>query len=141
VLRTITLPLLAPAIATAAVLVFVLSIGAFALPAAGLHAARVSGARLPTALVTVVVPLLRPALLAAWGVCFLTAVHEVTMSSLLYGPGSETLAVVVLNSADLGGVGVTAALSVLVTAVVLLPAAALWALARPGGHRRPPRST
>ena len=74
------------------------------LPSAGLHAARVSGG-LPTALVTVVVPLLRPALLAAWGVCFLTAVHEVTMSSLLYGPGSETLAVVVLNSADLGGVG------------------------------------
>ena len=104
------------------------------LPAAGLHAARASGAGLPTALVTVVVPLLRPALLAAWGVCFLTAVHEVTMSSLLYGPGSETLAVVVLNSADLGGVGVTAALSVLVTAVVVLPGAALWALSRRGGH-------
>jgi iron(III) transport system permease protein len=68
-------------------------------------------------------------------VCFLTAVHEVTMSSLLYGPGSETLAVVVLNSADLGGVGVTAALSVLVTAVVVLPAAALWALARTGVRR------
>jgi iron(III) transport system permease protein len=115
------------------------------LPAAGLHAARVSGAGLPTALVTVVLPLLRPALLAAWGVCFLTAVHEVTMSSLLYGPGSETLAVVVLNSADLGGVGVTAALSVLVTAVVVLPGAALWALSRRGGHtpsarRRQPRS-
>jgi iron(III) transport system permease protein len=62
------------------------------------------------------------------------------MSSLLYGPGSETLAVVVLNSADLGGVGVTAALSVLVTVVVVLPAAALRALGRPGGHRRPPRS-
>jgi iron(III) transport system permease protein len=105
------------------------------LPSAGLHAARVSGAGLPTALVTVVIPLLRPALLAAWGVCFLTAVHEVTMSSLLYGPGSETLAVVVLNSADLGGVGVTAALSVLITAVVLLPAAALWALGRTGVRR------
>jgi iron(III) transport system permease protein len=105
------------------------------LPSAGLHAARVSGARLPTALLTVVIPLLRPALLAAWGVCFLTAVHEVTMSSLLYGPGSETLAVVVLNSADLGGVGVTAALSVLITAVVVLPAAALWALARTGVRR------
>ena len=52
------------------------------------------------------------------------------MSSLLYGPGSETLAVVVLNSADLGRVGVTAALSVLVTAVVVLPAVALWALTR-----------
>ena len=34
--------------------------------------------------------------------CFLTALHEVTMSSLLYGPGSETLAVVVLNSQELG---------------------------------------
>jgi len=105
------------------------------LPSAGLHAARVSGAGLPTALVTVVVPLLRPALLAAWGVCFLTALHEVTMSSLLYGPGSETLAVVVLNSADLGGVGVTAALSVLITAVVVLPATALWALGRTGVRR------
>jgi iron(III) transport system permease protein len=100
------------------------------LPSAGLQAARVSGAGFATALATVVVPLLRQALLAAWGLCFVTAVHEVTMSSLLYGPGSETLAVVVLNSADLGGVGVTAALSVLVTTVVVLPAGALWALSR-----------
>ena len=100
------------------------------LPAAVLYAARVSGSRLPTALATVVAPLLRPALLAAWGLCFLTALHEVTMSSLLYGPGSETLAVVVLNSADLGGVGVTAALSVIVTVVVVLATGALWALGR-----------
>lgn len=105
------------------------------LPSASLHAARVSGARLPTALATVVVPLLRPALIAAWGLCFLTALHEVTMSSLLYGPGSETLAVVVLNSAELGNVGATAALSVLVTAIVVLPGAALWALSRPQAHR------
>ena len=34
------------------------------------------------------------------------------MSSLLYGPGSETLAVVVLNSQELGRIGPTAALSV-----------------------------
>jgi iron(III) transport system permease protein len=104
------------------------------LPAAGLHAARVSGAPLPTALATVVVPFMRLALLAAWALCFLTALHEVTMSSLLYGPGSETLAVVVLNSADLGGVGVTAALSVVVTVVVVLPASALWALGRHWGR-------
>jgi iron(III) transport system permease protein len=37
------------------------------LSSASLHAARVRGAGLPTALATVVVPLLRPALLAAWG--------------------------------------------------------------------------
>jgi len=105
------------------------------LPSASLHAARASGAGLPTALETVVVPLLRPALIAAWGLCFLTALHEVTMSSLLYGPGSETLAVVVLNSAELGNVGATAALSVLVTAIVVLPGAALWILSRPHAHR------
>ena len=34
------------------------------------------------------------------------------MSSLLYGPGSETLAVIVLNSQELGRIGPTAALSV-----------------------------
>jgi iron(III) transport system permease protein len=100
------------------------------LPAAGLRAARASGATLATGIGTVALPLIRVALITAWALCFLTALHEVTMSSLLYGPGSETLAVVVLNSADLGQVGVTAALSVLVTLVVMLPAAALWVLSR-----------
>ena len=46
---------------------------------------------------TVALSPLAPAL-GAWLICFLTAPHEVTMSSLLYGPGSETLAVIVLNS-------------------------------------------
>jgi len=101
---------------------------------AGLQAARASGANLPTALATVVLPLLRPALITAWALCFLTALHEVTMSSLLYGPGTETLAVVVLNSADLGRIGVTAALSVLVTAVVVVAGAALWMLGRRSRH-------
>jgi iron(III) transport system permease protein len=99
-------------------------------PPAGLRAARASGATLATGLGTVALPLIRAALITAWALCFLTALHEVTMSSLLYGPGSETLAVVVLNSADLGQIGVTAALSVLVTLVVVLPAAALWTLSR-----------
>jgi iron(III) transport system permease protein len=99
-------------------------------PPAGLRAARASGATLATGLGTVALPLIRAALITAWALCFLTALHEVTMSSLLYGPGGETLAVVVLNSADLGQIGVTAALSVLVTLVVVLPAAALWALSR-----------
>jgi iron(III) transport system permease protein len=99
-------------------------------PGGELRAARVSGANLPIALATVVVPRLRTALVTAWGLCFLTALHEVTMSSLLYGPGNETLAVVVLNSADLGRIGVTAALSVVVTALVLIPATAVWVLGR-----------
>lgn len=94
------------------------------------HAARVSGAGPWVALRTVVLPPLAPALLAAWLVCFVTALHEVTMSSLLYGPGSETLAVVVLNSQELGRVGVTSALSVLLTLLLVLPALAFWLLMR-----------
>ena len=106
------------------------------LPPAELQAARAGGAGLLTGVATVVLPPLRPALVAAWGLCFLAALHEVTMSSLLYGPGSETLAVVVLNSAELGRVGVTSALSVTVTLLVVVPGAALWALSRRGARAR-----
>ena len=96
------------------------------LPADEVSAARVSGAPLLVAVRTVVLRPLAPALLAAWLVCFLTALHEVTMSILLYGPGSETLAVVVLNSAELGQVGQTAALSVVLTLLLLVPAGLSW---------------
>lgn len=97
------------------------------LPPDELRASRVSGAGPLTAVRTVVLRPLAPALLAAWMVCFLTALHEVTMSSLLYGPGSETLAVVVLNSEELGRIGPTAALSVTLTLLVAAPALVLWA--------------
>lgn len=100
------------------------------LPVAELHAARVSGAAALTAVRTVVLRPLLPALLAAWLVCFLTALHEVTMSSLLYGPGNETLAVVVLNSGELGQVGNTAALSVLLTVGLAVPALGFWLVLR-----------
>ncbi len=91
------------------------------LPPAELQAARASGAAGVTAARTVALRPLAPALLTAWLVCCVTALHEVTMSSLLYGPGTETLAVVVLNSADLGQLQNTAALAVLVMLVVLVP--------------------
>jgi len=96
------------------------------LPPDELHAARASGAGLVTAIRTVALRPMAPALLAGWLVCFVTALHEVTMSSLLYGPGSETLAVVVLNTSELGQIGPTAALSVLMTLVVAVPALPLW---------------
>ncbi len=111
------------------------------LPPEEQHAARVSGAAVLTAVRTVVLRPLAPALVAAWGVCFLTALHEVTMSSLLYGPGSETLAVVVLNSEELGAVGGTAALSVLLTLVLLVPALGLWFTSRALSSRRRPLAT
>ncbi len=106
------------------------------LPPDELRASRISGATPLTALRTVVLRPLAPALAGAWLVCFLTALHEVTMSSLLYGPGSETLAVVVLNTLELGRVGVTAALAVLLTLVLLVPALGFWFLLR-RFHREP----
>jgi len=96
------------------------------LPPDELRAARGSGAGLLTAVRTVALRPLAPALLGAWLVCFLTALHEVTMSSLLYGPGSETLAVIVLNSQELGRIGPTAALSVVLTLLVAVPALLVW---------------
>ncbi|MEJ7743771.1 MAG: ABC transporter permease subunit [Nocardioidaceae bacterium] len=107
------------------------------LPAGELHAARASGAGVLTAVRTVALRPLAPALLGAWLICFVTALHEVTMSSLLYGPGSETLAVVVLNSQELGRIGPTAALSILLTLFLLVPALPLWMLIR--GLRSPQR--
>ena len=91
------------------------------LPPDELRAARASGAGPLTAVRTVALRPLAPALLGAWLICFLTALHEVTMSSLLYGPGSETLAVVVLNSQELGRIGPTAALSVVLSVLVAVP--------------------
>ncbi|MET0765282.1 MAG: ABC transporter permease subunit [Blastococcus sp.] len=97
------------------------------LPPDELRAARASGAGPLTAVRTVVVRPLAPVLLGAWLLCFLTALHEVTMSSLLYGPGSETLAVIVLNSQELGRIGPTAALSVVLAVLVAVPALLLLA--------------
>jgi iron(III) transport system permease protein len=82
----------------------------------------------------VVLPLLAPALLAAWLAVFIFAFHELTMSSLLYGPGSETLAVVILNLRQLGDVQVTAALAVVLTGVVFMAAAALLGVRRLWGR-------
>ena len=96
------------------------------LPPDELRAGRASGAGPLTAVRTVALRPLAPALAAAWLVCFVTALHEVTLSSLLDGPGSETLAVVVLNSEELGRIGPTAALSVLLSVLVVVPGVLLW---------------
>lgn len=104
------------------------------LPSDLVRAARVSGASPFVTLRTVVVPVLRPALVGAWLLVFLFAIHELTISSLLYGPGNETLAVVILNKQQLGDVAATSALSVLLTLLIGL-AAGLLLLARRASSR------
>lgn len=100
------------------------------IPADLVRAARAAGAGSLTALRTVVIPLLRPALAAAWLLVFLAALHELTISSLLYAPGSETLAVAVLSLQELGDVTVTAALAVILTGIVLAAGAAILLVRR-----------
>lgn len=96
------------------------------------RAARSGGAGPVTALRTVIVPLLQPAIAAAWAIVFLFGFHELTMSTLLYGPGSETLAVVILNLRQLGDVSVTSAMAVLLTALVALAFVPVLLLRRRG---------
>ncbi|UCG41388.1 MAG: iron ABC transporter permease, partial [Acidimicrobiia bacterium] len=86
------------------------------------RAARVSGARPALTLRRIVLPMLRPAVMAAWLLVFLFGLHELTMSSLLYGPGTATLAVHTLNVQQLGDITVTAALAVLLTVPGLIAA-------------------
>ena len=88
------------------------------LPRDQVKAARASGAGPVDAFRSVVVPALRPSIVAAWLIVFVFALHELTMSSLLYGPGSATLAVIVLNVQQLGDPTITAAMAVLLVLVV-----------------------
>lgn len=102
------------------------------LPSDALRAARISGAGPLTTLRTVALPLLWPVIAAALLLVFLFGIHELTMSILLYGPGTATLAVVVLNLQQLGNPASTAAMAVLLTLVVLALAAPLSVVARRG---------
>jgi len=104
------------------------------IPADSYRAARVSGASAWVTTRTVVLPLLRPMIIAGGLIVFMFGIHEVTMSSLLYGPGSATLAVVVLNLQQLGDNGLTAALAVVLAIIVAV--AGLPLLGRAGALER-----
>jgi iron(III) transport system permease protein len=71
-----------------------------------------------------------PALGAAWLLVFVFALHEVTISILLYGPRTATLAVAVMNLQQLGDPTLTAALAVLLTLLVAAAAGILLAVVR-----------
>jgi len=101
------------------------------------RAARASGAGPIDALSSVVWPALRGPAAAGWLIVFVFALHELTMSSLLYGPGTAPLAVVVLDTQQLGDPTISAALAVLLTAIVVLAAAPLIVISWRAERRRP----
>jgi iron(III) transport system permease protein len=77
--------------------------------------------------------MLRSAIVAGAVLVFVFGVHELTMSSLLHGPGNETLAVVILDYQQIGDPTVTAALAVMLAAAVAAIAAPLVWLRRSWG--------
>jgi len=84
------------------------------------RAGRVSGASPVAALRTITAPLMATALATSAGIVTLFALHELTMSSILYGPDTATFAVVVLNQQQLGEIGGSAAMAVILTLPPLL---------------------
>ncbi len=96
-------------------------------------AARGMGAGAWRRLTRVHLPPLAPALAAGAILVALTAVNEVTVSSLLYGPGTQTLGVLVFGLQESGQSPLAAAVSCL----ALLLVAALVALATLAARRLP----
>lgn len=98
-------------------------------------AARVVGISQSRTLLSVTLPLLAPALAGGWCVAFLLAFTELDVAALTYPPGMTTLPVRVFSLLHYGPSGMTAALNVLVSAVVLALAAGSILLIRWGAGR------
>lgn len=83
------------------------------------EAARTSGAGPLRALRDIIVPLVRPGMIAGWILVFMPAFRELTMSILLFGLRTETIGVVIFNFQDSGNTQIAAALSVVVLLLIV----------------------
>ncbi len=84
------------------------------------EAARIGGAGPGKAFRDVVIPIVWPAIRAAWILVFIPAVAELTLSALLYSVGNETVGVVIYGLHEEGKVTLSAALAFVVTALLLV---------------------
>ncbi len=87
------------------------------------EAAQIAGARLPSRLWSIILPLVAPAAAAGALLVFLTAFNELTVSALLWSSGVETLGVVVFSfeqGGDSGYASAIATLTVLATTGLML---------------------
>lgn len=90
------------------------------------ESARLSGAGWFAYIWRVLLPLLRPGLMAGWMLTFLTFMRELPMSALLQTTGTQTLSVALLNSVSFDPPGVAAAFTLLQTVVLLVIATVFW---------------
>jgi iron(III) transport system permease protein len=89
------------------------------------EAARISGAKSWVKWRKVLLPLLFPGIVSGAILVFLTALTELTVSSLLWSTGSETIGVVIFNYQQAGYTAYSTALSSLIVVGVLL-GGVLW---------------
>mgnify|MGYP002367556590 FL=1 len=68
----------------------------------------------------IVVPLIKPGLIAGWILVFMPAFRELTMSVLLWSQGNETIGVVIYNMQDAGNTQIAAAISSIVLLLILV---------------------
>lgn len=83
------------------------------------EAALMSGASWARAFRDIVVPLIRPGLLAGWFLVFMPTLRELTISILLWGPETPTIGVAVFEMQNAGYYTASAAMASLLLAVVL----------------------
>jgi len=84
------------------------------------EAARISGADWLSNFRDVILPLIRPGLLAGWFLVFMPTLRELTISILLWGPKTPTIGVAVFEMQDAGYYTSSAALASLILLVVLI---------------------
>lgn len=83
------------------------------------EAARISGASWLRTFRDVVAPLVLPGLFAAWFLVFIPTLRELTVSILLWSAGNETIGVMVFNLRESGQEGPSAALSMVMIALLV----------------------
>jgi iron(III) transport system permease protein len=79
---------------------------------------------------TIVVPLMMPALFAAWIYIFLITVRELSVALLLYSPGSQVISVIIWELWENGHVGTLSAFALGITAGTVLLASVFHRLSR-----------
>jgi iron(III) transport system permease protein len=94
------------------------------------QSARVSGASWWRTIVSIVVPIARPALIACYLIVFISFVKEYASAVFLYAPGNEIIGTTMLSTWAKGEVGPVAALSVIQLVLTLLLVAVLAYLGR-----------
>jgi len=84
------------------------------------EAARASGATMGQALKDIVIPLVRPGMVAAFFLIFLPALRELTVSVLLYGPTTRTIGVAIYTLNEDGETVYSAALAGIALITIVL---------------------